>query len=57
MLDKESIRKMCEYEYAPSVVGEAIADYEVDYVVKESARDRADRIWGMAERKEDETQQ
>jgi hypothetical protein len=29
-----------------SVVSEAI-DYVVDFEVKESARDRADRIWGM----------
>ena len=27
MIDKESVRKMCEYPYAPSLVGEAIEDY------------------------------
>jgi hypothetical protein len=28
MFTKETVRKMCEYEYAPSLVGEAIEDYE-----------------------------
>jgi hypothetical protein len=28
MIDKESLRKMCEYPYTPSLVSLAIADYE-----------------------------
>jgi hypothetical protein len=42
MIDRQSLRKMCEYEYAPSLVGEAILDWR-----KETARERADRIWRM----------
>jgi len=48
MIDKETLRKMCQYEYAPSLVGE-ILSFEVDFVVRESARQRADRKWGMKE--------
>jgi hypothetical protein len=56
MITKETLRKMCEYPYGPSLVGEAIVDYEVDFVVRETAEQRARRIWGMDERNEDETQ-
>ena len=44
MIDRESLRKMCEYEIKVSLVG-AIEP------VKETARERADRIWGMTEEK------
>jgi hypothetical protein len=47
VIDRETVRKMCEWPYAPSLVGEAILDYEVDFVVRESARQKADRIWGL----------
>jgi hypothetical protein len=47
MIDKETLRKLCEYEYSVSLVGEAILDFEVDFVVKETAEQRAHRIWGM----------
>jgi hypothetical protein len=50
MIDKETLRKMCEYEISVSLVGEIEP-------VKESARERADRRWRMEGRKEDETQQ
>jgi hypothetical protein len=36
----------------PSLVSECI-DYSVDFVVKESARQRADRRWGMTETEEE----
>jgi hypothetical protein len=35
-------------EHIPSLVSECI-DYEVDFVVKETAEQRARRKWGMAE--------
>jgi hypothetical protein len=35
---------MCEYEYAPSLIGEAILDFDGR---KETARERADRRWHM----------
>jgi len=47
MIDKETLRKMCEYEYSVSLVGEAILDFEVDFVVRETAEQRARRIWRM----------
>jgi hypothetical protein len=47
-MTREWLRKWCEHEYAPSFVSEAI-DYFVDYVVKESARERAHRRWRMDE--------
>ena len=28
MIDKDTLRRMCEYPYSPSLVGEAIEDYE-----------------------------
>ena len=40
MIDKRSLEKMCEYPITPSLVGEIEP-------VKESARERADRIWKM----------
>jgi hypothetical protein len=40
MIDKETMRRMCEYEIKPSLIGEIEP-------VKETARERADRIWGM----------
>jgi hypothetical protein len=43
MIDRDTLRKMCEYPITPSLVSEAI-DY---FVVKETARQRADRIWRM----------
>ena len=42
MISKETLRRMCEHPYLPSLVG-AIEP------VKETARERADRIWGMLE--------
>ena len=48
MVDRETLRKMCEYEYAPSLIGEAILDFAAR---KETARERADRIWRMTEQK------
>jgi hypothetical protein len=47
MIDKDTLRRMCEYPYSPSLVGEAILDYSVDFVVHETAEQRADRIWKM----------
>jgi hypothetical protein len=44
MIDKETMRKLCEYPITPSLIG-AIEP------VKETARERADRIWGMNEEK------
>jgi hypothetical protein len=44
---KEWLRPLCEYSYAPSLVGEAILDFEVDFEVKETAEQRARRIWRM----------
>jgi hypothetical protein len=44
MIDKRSLEKMCEYEYSISLIGEMLVDE-----VKETARERADRIWGMME--------
>jgi hypothetical protein len=44
MIDKQSLRKMCEYEYAPSLIGEMILAWQ-----NETARQRADRVWGMKE--------
>jgi hypothetical protein len=52
MISKETLRKMCEYEYSISLIGEMLVDFEVDFVVKETARERADRIWRMKEEKE-----
>jgi hypothetical protein len=51
MIDKETLRKMCEYEYSVSLVGEAILDFEVDFVVKETAEQRAHRIGGSSPRR------
>jgi hypothetical protein len=46
MTDKEWMRKLCEREYAVSLIGEI--DYSVDFAVRgETARERADRIWKM----------
>ena len=40
MFDRETLRRMCEYPITPSLIG-AIEP------VKETARERADRIWKM----------
>jgi hypothetical protein len=40
MFDKETLRKLCEYPIKPSLIGEIEP-------VKETARERADRIWRM----------
>jgi hypothetical protein len=40
MIDRNSLRKMCEYPITPSLIGEIEP-------VKETARERADRIWKM----------
>lgn len=45
MIDRETLRKLCEYPITPSLVGEIEP-------VKETARDRANRIWGMKEEPE-----
>jgi hypothetical protein len=42
MIDKRSLEKMCEHEYSVSLIGEIEP-------VKETARERANRIWGMME--------
>jgi hypothetical protein len=42
MIDKESLRKMCEYPITPSLIGEIEP-------VKETAEERARRIWEMKE--------
>jgi hypothetical protein len=52
MIDKETLRKLCEYEYSVSLVGEAILDFEVDFGVKETALERAHRRWGMKSKEE-----
>jgi hypothetical protein len=44
MIDKETLRKLCEYPITPTLIGEI-------EVVKETARERADRIWGMKEKR------
>jgi hypothetical protein len=48
MIDKESLRKMCEYEYAPSLIGEILSFAGR----KETAEERARRRWGMEGEKE-----
>ena len=40
MFDKETMRKMCEYEIKRSLIGEIEPK-------RETARERAHRIWGM----------
>ena len=40
MIDKETLQKMCEYSYAPSLIGEAIVDWQ-----EQTAEQRAQRIW------------
>jgi hypothetical protein len=57
VIDRETLRQMCEWPYGPSLVGEAILDYEVDFVVRESARQRADRIWRMKRTEDEQTTQ
>jgi hypothetical protein len=47
MFDRETLRKLCEYPITPSLIGEIEP-------VKETARERADRRWGMDPK--DETQ-
>jgi hypothetical protein len=47
MIDKETLRKLCEYEIKASLIGEIEP-------LKETARERADRIWGMTS--DEETQ-
>jgi hypothetical protein len=45
MIDRESLRKMCEYEIKVSLIGGIEP-------VKETALERAHRRWGIDERKE-----
>jgi hypothetical protein len=45
MFTRETLRKLCEYEYAPSLVGEAIGDFAGR---KETALEQALRKWGEA---------
>jgi hypothetical protein len=40
MIDKDTLRRMCEYPITVSLIGETEA-------LKETARERADRLWGM----------
>jgi len=40
MIDRETLRKLCEYPITPSLIGEIEP-------VKETARQRADRRWHM----------
>jgi hypothetical protein len=47
MIDRETLRKLCEYEIKVSLIGEIEP-------VKETARERADRRWRMEPK--DETQ-
>jgi hypothetical protein len=51
MISRETLRRMCEYEYAPSLVGEAILDFQ-DVEVKETAEQRAHRRWRMVHAEE-----
>jgi hypothetical protein len=44
MIDRESLRKMCEHEYSPSLVGEAIVGW-----AGLTAEQKARRIWKMDE--------
>jgi hypothetical protein len=41
---KEWLRKLCEYSYAPSLIGELILDFAGR---EETALERAHRRWGM----------
>jgi hypothetical protein len=43
MIDRATVRKMCEYPYSPSLIGEAILDW-----AGLTAEQRAHRVWGMA---------
>jgi hypothetical protein len=45
MIDKETLKKLCEYPYAPSLIGEAIVDWH-----EATAEQRAHWAWGMSER-------
>jgi hypothetical protein len=49
MIDRESLRKMCEWPYAPSLIGEAIVDWQ-----KFTAQERAWLVWGMKVKEEAE---
>jgi hypothetical protein len=49
MIDKESLRKMCEYPITPTLIGEIEP-------VKETARQRALRRWNMTEEPNEEPQ-
>ena len=49
MIDKDTLRKMCEYEITPSLIGEAIVDFEVR---KETALERARRRWAKPAQKD-----
>jgi hypothetical protein len=42
MIDKESLRKMCEYPITPTLIGEIEP-------LKETALERAHRLWRMDE--------
>ena len=49
MIDKRSLEKMCTHEYSISLIGEMLIDRR-----KETARERADRIWKMIPRNQEE---
>jgi hypothetical protein len=49
MIDRATVRKMCEHEYRPSLIGSAIPDW-----AGLSAEERAHRVWGMEEGKKEE---
>jgi hypothetical protein len=42
MIDKDTLRQLCEYDYAPSLVGSAIRDW-----TGLTAEQKARRIWGI----------
>jgi hypothetical protein len=52
MFDKETQRKMCEYEYSISLIGEMLIDFAGR---KETALERAHRIWGMTDEESEGT--
>ena len=45
MIDKETLRKLCEYEVKRTLIGEIEPK-------RETARERADRRWGMPAQEE-----
>jgi hypothetical protein len=44
MIDRQTLRQLCEYDYRPSLVGSAILDW-----TGLTAEERARLIWGIDE--------